>query len=154
MIQPAKLVDILAVLANPRPLDAVAINSFARDRDTDVIAAGLFSSSSVIYSQFDEDGYVVGVCGAIEKWDGCFYLWAFATQYAQRLAMAKEWLRFLRRFTDALMEEGARRIECTVIDGFEFAEKTVRSLGFEHEGIERNAGREGESRHYYARIAK
>lgn len=149
MIRPGNIADILIVTASPRPMDVVALTSFsATPDDRHATCMRIAQSSFAIYAQEIRGVGVVGVCGFMEKWPGCIYAWAFATDKAR----PREWYRFLKPTIDAAISGEVRRIECTAIDGFPEARRTLEHLGFKHEGTEECSGINGESRHYYARL--
>lgn len=81
---------------------------------------------------------------------GCLFSWTVGHETMKN--HVREWLPACRRFFNHFFESGYHRIECDVLEGFDGAERTIKHLGFEREGIRRGLGLDRRNAIMYARI--
>lgn len=151
MIVETKLWHYLHLLDRLRPEDVVAINSFTDSGVSERWAIENHQLSVFSWSFLDDQGQPYAIWALYEVLPGVLHTWSVGTVEIARRAL--EWFPFLKKtFENILTYTNIHRIECYVLEGFDGAERTIRRLGFEFEGVRRAAGIHRENALMFAKV--
>lgn len=96
-----------------------------------------------------ENERLVGCAGLVKKWEGNYSCWAvFAHQ------KTKAWPAIVRKVHREMEALKARRIEMTVVQGFDQGCRLAFMLGFEVEGLLNNYGPDGKNHFMFAKVRR
>lgn len=79
-----------------------------------------------------EDDKIIGVGDVTHMWEGRYILWFYAGADIEK----KDWLPFLRKFTDTLVQrKDIKRVQCSVDACYQQAIRMAQLIGFKCEGL-------------------
>lgn len=145
------LADAVAVSAGMRPEDRDCLAAVAGGCNAEAFAINRFQSDGAAWTLL-QDGEPVAILGLSSVSPWAVNAWLIATPAMSRQSW-KKLLRFARTVRDNALQK-TRRIECMVLSTWPKAAGFAESLGFELEGVKRNAGKGGEDVLLYAILGK
>lgn len=155
-MRPCKLLDLVHVCRNMRPdeIEQTLAFGYADAYDPDSVASRLFNSPGPKVTLEGGDG-LPAVCGGVmEVGPGVVSGWMVGTQEG----WCQNWraiTKGTRRFHDALLASGVRRIELVALQSRQEACRWYeKGLKMQAEGVRRMYGKNGEDAVAYARVSQ
>ena len=135
--------DFFQIQESP-DMGAVSFEKFAGELET-LVQVDRAAIRSII-----SPGNVLAIVGIIKLSTGVVECFAFLAEGFERHAISLH--KNILRMLEYVEKMGYHRIQLTVVDGFEKAEKWAKSLGFEKEGLMRGYDLNKKSHYLYARV--
>lgn len=103
------------------------------------------------FALVDKEGTVFAICGNYRYATGNDSFWSYVSKSAE----PHHWNSLMRACNGVmnwLFSHGSKRIEVSIKEGYENAERAIKMLGFEKEGLMRNYGPQGENYFLYSKV--
>lgn len=151
MIVETKLWHYISLLDRLRAKDVAAIEAFTAEGASEEWAINSYRGSTFSWTFLDTSGLPYAIWALYEVVPGVLNTWAVGTEEGGR--RAREWFAFINKTINSILEHTQNhRIECYVLEGFDGAERTIKKLGFDREGVRFAAGKNRENAILYAKV--
>ncbi|MBB1601897.1 GNAT family N-acetyltransferase [Variovorax sp. UMC13] len=147
MFQQLTLADAVLVCAGMRDEDRECLASLAGLCDPEIFAVNRWQTDGAAWSLY-QGGRPVAILGLSKSNAWTLTAWLVAAPAMSHQSW-KKLLRFCRTVRGNALQT-TRRIECTVLATWTQAARFAESLGFELEGVKREAGKDGQDILLYA----
>lgn len=133
-----------------RAEDVAAIEAFTTSSPNEEWVMDSYKPIVASIALIDDDGMPLAFSALYLTSPGCLFSWTVGHYGMKR--RVREWLPAMRKFFDSMFDAGFHRIDCDVLEGFDGAERTIRHLGFEKEGVRRALGKDRRNAIIYAKV--